>query len=95
MDRKRPTDSEYTFNPVLLILGATFALLAWNGAIGFLENVIPVVVELDGEMPTAMTVENAFVFAAFFVSLAAYTRGLDRFVIGGMRELLYRLYTGV
>ncbi|ACV10311.1 hypothetical protein Huta_0122 [Halorhabdus utahensis DSM 12940] len=94
LDRKRPTDSEYTINLVLLILGATIALLAWNGAIGFLEDVIPVVVELDGEMPAAMTIENALVFAAFFVGLAAYTRGLDRLVIGGMRESLYRLYTG-
>jgi len=95
LDRKRPTDGEYTFNLVLLTLGAIIALLAWNGAIGFLEDVIPVVVELDGEVPAAMTVENAFVLAAFFVGLAAYTRGLDRLVIGGMRELLYRLYTGI
>ena len=95
LDCERPTNGEYRFNPVLMVLGAATALLAWDGATGFLQDVIPVVIELEGDMPAAMTIENALVFAAFFVGLAAYTRGLDRLVIGGMRELLYRLYADV
>lgn len=94
LDRERPTNEEYRFNIVLIMLGAATALLDWNGAIGFLQELVPVVIELEGDMPAAMTIEKALVFAAFFVGLAAYTRGLDLLVIGGIRELFYRIYAG-
>lgn len=90
LDQHRPTEPFYTRSLGLLVLGGATAYLTWDTTITYLEGLLPVVVDTTGEFPGVMTIENTVVFVLFFVGFAAYARGLDRLIIGGIREFLYR-----
>ena len=92
LDANRPSDREYRFNLVLMVLGGATAVLAWPTFIEVLRETFPMVVELGGPVPTVWTLGNVAIFVVFVLGVAAYTRGLDRLVIGGMREFLYRYH---
>lgn len=89
LDANRPTEWDYRLNLALLVLGGSTAALAWGTAVDVLRGMLPVVVDLGGAVPS---VGNVAVFVVFFVGFAAYSRGLDRLVVGGLRELLYRYH---
>lgn len=89
---RRPTDRHYRFYLVLALLGGTTAMLAWETTLEVLAAMLPMVVTPAGELPAAITVGNAAVLVVFFLGFAASARGLDRLVIGGVREFLYRAY---
>lgn len=90
LDANRPSERDYRFNLALLVLGGSTAVLAWPTMLEVLRGLLPVVVTLDGTVPAVLTVGNVAVLVVFFLGFAAYARGLDRLVVGGMREFLYR-----
>ena len=89
---RRPTDRHYRFHLALTIFGGTTAMLAWERTLAVLAAILPMVVAPSGELPATITVGNAAVLVVFFLGFAASARGLDRLVIGGVREFLYRAY---
>jgi hypothetical protein len=92
LDEHRPSDRDYRHNLALMVLGGATAVLSWSTAIEVLRGTFPVVVELGGVVPPGQSLADGAVFVVFFVGVAAYARGLDRLVVGGMREFLYRYH---
>ena len=90
LDANRPSEMQYKVNLTLLVLGGATAFLAWRTVLDVFRGMLPVVVELGGEIPPVLTAGNVAIFVVFVVGVAAYARGLDRLVIGGVREFLYR-----
>ena len=92
LDENRPSDRHFQHNLALMFLGGATAVLSWSTAIEVLREMFPVVVELGGLVPPGSSLVDGAVFVVFFIGVAAYARGLDRLVIGGMREFLYRYH---
>jgi hypothetical protein len=92
LDENRPSDRDYRVNLALMVLGGATAVLAWPTFVAVLRETVPVVVALGGPVPTAWTPGNVAIFAVFVLGVAAYSRGLDRLLVGGMREFLYRYH---
>lgn len=90
LDAKRPSTTQYTVWLAFLALGGTVSYLAWQTFIDVLSAMLPFVIELDGTLPSTVSLANVTVFVLFLVGFAAYSRGLDRLVIGVLRDLLYR-----
>ena len=94
LDDHRPTESGLRLHLVLMVFGGATAVLAWDTAVAVLESMFPIVVAAGGPLPAVLSLGNAAILVAFFLGFAAYARGLDRLVVGGMREFLYRTYSG-
>ena len=94
LDAQRPSTADVRRNLVVMVLGAATALLAWETVVGVFEAMIPVVIEPGGQLPASLSLGNVAIFVVFFLAVAAYARALDRLVVGGAREFLYRHYTG-
>lgn len=88
----RPRPWEYRLHVALATLGGAVAALAWETFVVVFEALLPAVVELDGTVPAVLTPGNVAAFVVFFLGFAAFSRGLDRLVIGTLRESLYRRY---
>jgi hypothetical protein len=90
LDANRPSATQYQFWLALLALGGAVSVLAWQTFIDVLGALLPFVIELDGALPSTLSPANLAVFVLFVVGFAAYSRGLDRLVVGVLRDLLYR-----
>lgn len=88
----RPSDWEYYRNGAITLLGGAVAFLTWNTFISVLQDIIVVVIESDGTIEATVTLTDIAVFIIFLVGFASYARGLDRLVVGGVRDLIYRNY---
>lgn len=93
LDEHRPTRETYLLSGALVVVGGVAAILTWDVFVAVLEDVLSVlVVELDGDRPALPDAANVAFFVSFVIAVAAIARGLDRLVVGGVRELLYRRY---
>jgi len=93
LDAQRPSAADVRRNLVVMVLGAATALLAWETVVAVFEAMIPVVIEPGGQLPASLSLGNVAILVVFFLAVAAYARALDRLVVGGAREFLYRHYT--
>ena len=93
LDANRPSEAHYRLNLVVMVLGGSMAVLAWNTVVDVLASAVPVVIDAGGTLPASLTLGNVAVFVVFVVAVAAYARALDRLVVGGAREFLYRTHT--
>lgn len=90
LDANRPSATQYRFALALVVLGGIVSVLAWQTFLDVLGALLPFVIELDGTLPSTLSPATVAVFVLFVVGFAAYSRGLDRLVIGVVRDLLYR-----
>jgi hypothetical protein len=88
----QPSAWEYSRNGAMALLGGAIALLTWNTFIFVLRSITVVVVEPGGAVEATVAVTDVAVFVVFLVGFAACVRGLDRLVVGGLRDLVYRNY---
>lgn len=93
LDEHRPTLETSLLSGALVVVGGAAALFTWDVFVAVLEDVLSVlVVELDGDPPALPGAADVALFVSFVGGVAAVARGLDRLVVGGARELLYRRY---
>jgi hypothetical protein len=90
LERVRPSRREYRNWVALLVVGGVTAVLTWSMAIDVLADLLVVVVDLPGTVPPGITLWSTVGMVLFFVSFAATAWALDRLIVGGLRDLLYR-----
>jgi hypothetical protein len=76
----------------MVVIGGFIAYLAWETFLVTLENLVVVVVDLDTTLLTTLAPVDIAVFVVFTVAFAAVSRGIDRLVMGGVREALFRTF---
>lgn len=93
LDEQRRDRWRYRIDAALVVVGGAATVLTWDVFVAVLVDLLSVVVvELDGATPALPGAEEVAVSVVFLVGVAALARGLDRLLVGGVRELLYRRY---
>lgn len=93
LEERRRAHWRYRVDGALVVAGGAATVLTWDVFVGVLVDLLSVVVvELDGATPALPGGQEIAIFVVFFVGVAALARGLDRLLVGGVRELLYGRY---
>lgn len=93
LDEQRRNRWRFRIDAALVVVGGAATVLTWDVFVAVLVALLSVVVvELDGATPALPGAEEFAVSVVFLVGVAALARGLDRLLVGGVRELLYRRY---
>jgi hypothetical protein len=90
LDANRLEEWRYYANAGLVLAGAAVAVVSWDTFRAVLEPVLVTVVEVDAASLSGTPIADVVVFVAFFVGVSAVTRGIDRVVVGSLREFAYR-----
>lgn len=90
LDASRPDEWRYYAYAGVVLVGATVAYFSWDTFQMVLERSIVTVVEADASIVVGTLDAEVVVFVAFFLGTAAVTRGIDRIVVGSIREFAYR-----
>jgi hypothetical protein len=85
---ERPTGWNYRFNVTLALVGGIAVWALWPAFRNALEELLLAMPELDAV--TALAAETFGTIAVFAIAFAALTRGIDRVLIGQVREAAYR-----
>lgn len=80
----------YVLYTTLAVLGGIISLALWPSFIEvFSEFVLILSGEVSGVADT-VTARDALTFVGFFLAFGAFSHGIDRLIIGGIRELIVR-----
>ena len=88
LERHRPTGARYLLALAQFVVGGAVVALGWQYFLALFDSWMAVF--LRGGFPRAVGAVELLWFVGFVLGYSLFARGLDRLVVGGWRDLLYR-----